>query len=161
MPCMISVCRPLSLGFAAAVLAVGSALPATAQNAVPDVEAESPADPAPLTKGAERLAKVLDGRVAGEPVRCIRTVPNQRMQTIEGTAYVYGQGNTIYVQRTLNPETINETDALVTNRFNASQLCRLDVMTTVDRVLGFFTGAVFFEDFVPYTRVKTDARAEG
>jgi hypothetical protein len=83
------------------------------------------------------------------------------MQTIEKTAYVYGRGSTIYVQRTSSPDRIDDGDALVTNRFNASELCKLDQMTTVDRVLGFFTGAVFFEDFVPYTRTKGEAGAEG
>ena len=142
----------------AAAAATGLALTPLAAQDAGDAEAEAPA---PATKGEARLAKLLEGRVAGEPVRCIRTLPNQRMQTIDGTAYVYGSGDTIYVQRTRDPSAINDNDALVTNRFNATQLCRLDITTTVDRVLGFFTGTVFFEDFVPYTRVKPDTRAEG
>lgn len=143
----------------AAAMSLTLALPAAAaQNeGTPAIEAE--AEPAPLTKGEQRLAKLLDGRVAGEPVRCIRTFPNQRMQTIEGTAYVYGRGNTIYVQRTVSPENIDNNDALVSTRFSPTELCRLDVMTTVDPVFGIFTGAVFFEDFVPYTRIKDDTRA--
>lgn len=146
--------RPVMAGLAAAA-ALAFALPAMAQDqSEPDVETQ--AEAAPMTKGEKRLAKLLEGRVAGEPVRCIRTFPNQPMQTIEKTAYVYGRGNTIYVQRTANPADIDESDALVTRRFNASELCKLDQMTTIDRVLGFFTGAVFFEDFVPYTRVKDD-----
>lgn len=133
--------------------------PLAAQDAG-DVEAEAEA-PAPMTKGEKRLARLLEGRVAGEPVRCIRTLPSQRMQTIDRTAYVYGSGDTIYVQRTRDPSAISENEALVINRFNATELCRLDMTTTVDRVLGFFTGAVFFEDFVPYTRVKAEASADG
>ncbi|MEY4837597.1 MAG: hypothetical protein RLZZ475_1456 [Pseudomonadota bacterium] len=148
--------RPVMAGLAAAV-ALAFALPAMAQDqGEPDVETKTEAEAAPMTKGEKRLAKLLEGRVAGEPVRCIRTFPNQPMQTIEKTAYVYGRGDTIYVQRTRNPGDIDEGDALVTQRFSASELCKLDQMTTVDRVLGFFTGAVFFEDFVPYTRVKDD-----
>ncbi len=111
----------------------------------------------PVDEGLE----LLEGRVAGEPVRCIRSLPSQRMTTIDRTAYVYGSGNTIYVQRTRDPDQIDDNDALVTQRFNPSELCRLDQMTTVDRVLGFFTGAVFFEDFVPYTRVKANEGGEG
>lgn len=122
--------------------------------------AEAKVESSPMTRGEAKLAKLLEGRVAGEPVRCIRTLPNQRMQTIDRTAYVYGSGETIYVQRTRNPENIDNNDALVINRFNASELCRLDITTSVDRTLGVFTGAVFFEDFVPYTRAKGDA-AEG
>jgi hypothetical protein len=139
--------------------------PLAAQDAqsqsAPDVETEATAEAAPPTKGEARLAKLIEGRVAGEPVRCIRTLPSQRMTTINRTAYVYGSGDTIYVQRTRNPRQIDDDDALVTQRFNASELCRLDQITTVDRVLGFFTGAVFFEDFVPYTRVKSNKAGEG
>jgi len=147
---------------AALPLAVASLslTPLAAQDAG-DAEAEAMAHPAPQTKGEARLAKLLEGRVAGEPVRCIRTLPSQRMQTIDRTAYVYGSGNTIYVQRTRNPDQIDDNDALVTTRFNATELCRLDQMTSVDRQLGVFTGAVFFEDFVPYTREKSDSQAEG
>lgn len=142
-----------------AAAATGLALTPLAAQEAGDVEAK--AEATPLTKGEARLAKLLEGRVAGDPVRCIRTIPNQRMQTIDRTAYVYGSGETIYVQRTRNPESIDDNDALVVNRFNASELCRLDITTTVDRNLGVFTGAVFFEDFVPYTRVKADAAGEG
>lgn len=156
MPNLSAPSRPVMAGLVAAV-ALSLALPAAAQDqGEPDVETKTEAEAAPQTKGEKRLAKLLAGRVAGEPVRCIRTFPNLPMQTIEKTAYVYGRGDTIYVQRTRNPADIDESDALVTQRFNASELCKLDQMTTVDRVLGFFTGAVFFDDFVPYTRVKDD-----
>lgn len=143
-----------------AALGLAMALPAAAQNGGgPDVEsrAEAPA----LTKGDRELAKLLEGRTAGEPVRCIRAFPSQRMRTIEGTAYVYGQGDTIYVQRTRDPQRIDRTDALVSNRFGGSQLCKLDIMTTIDPITGIFTGAVFFEDFVPYTRSSEATAREG
>lgn len=157
---MIRRSHPASriIGPLAAALAIAAASPATAQADVETGSADAQAT-APTTKGEQRLARLLEGRVAGEPTRCIRALPSQRMQTIEGTAYVYGTGNTIWVQRTRHPEAIDENDALVTNRFAGSQLCRFDITTTIDRVNGFFTGAVFFEDFVPYTRVK-DATAE-
>lgn len=146
--------RPLiaGLGLAGAV-----AMPALAQNDSQG-DVETTAEAAPQTEGEKRLAKLLEGRVAGKPLRCIRTTPNMPMEAIEGTAYVYGRGTTIYVQRTQNPEDIDESDALVSRRFSASEVCRLDVFTTADRVLGFFTGAVFFVDFVPYTKVKNGGK---
>ena len=116
-------------------------------------EEQEDAAPQEMTKGEKRLAKLLEGRVAGEPVRCIRTFANDRFTVIDRTAYVYGRGNTIYVQRTKHPERIDDDDTLVSRRFTATQTCRLDIMTTIDRTAGFFTGAAFFEDFVPYTRV--------
>lgn len=149
--------RATILTSALAAAAAGLALTPLAAQDAGDVGAEA----ATMTKGEKRLAKLLEGRVAGEPVRCIRTMPSQRVQTIDGTAYVYGSGNTIYVQRTRDPESIDRNETLVTNRFNATELCRLDITTRVDPVLGIFRGAVFFEDFVPYTRVKSEAGAEG
>lgn len=148
----ISRRRRVLIGCLAATLVAPGALPAAAQG---EVEAEAAVSP--MSKGEQRLAKLLEGRVAGEPLSCIRTLPRDRMQTIDKTAYVYGSGHTIYVQRTKAPDSIDDTDALVINRFNATLLCRVDIATTIDPFTGIFTGAVFFEDFVPYTRVKPAA----
>lgn len=154
---------PSAPAFVAAALAVTSLplTPLVAANDAPAPESDVDAHvPASVTKGEARLAKLLEGRVAGEPLRCIRSMPNQGMKTIPGTAYVYGRGNTIFVQRTRDPEQINDRDALVTNRFSATELCRFDILTTIDPVNGIFTGAVFFEDFIPYTRAAATP-AEG
>ena len=142
--------RTLAISGGLAAAAVFAAQPAIAQS---DDDA---AEAVEMTEGEERLAKLLEGREAGEPQRCIRQLPNSRMETIDGTAYVYGRGNTIYVQRTRNPDRIDRHDALVTRRFNSTQLCRMDVMRTIDPVSGIFSGAVFFEDFVPYTKVDQE-----
>lgn len=111
-------------------------------------------DSAAMTEGEAKLAELLEGRVAGEPQSCIRSRLNDRLTVIDDTAYVYGRGKTIYVQRTRNPESIDRHDALVSRRFTSSQICKLDVMTTIDPFNGFLTGVVFFDDFVPYTRVE-------
>lgn len=109
------------------------------------------------SKGAKRLARMLEGRVAGEPQNCIRNMPTDRMTTIHKTAYVFGRGNTIFVQRTTRPRQINDRETLVTRRFgSAAQLCRQDVATTIDPLSQIFTGAVMFEDFVPYTRSEDE-----
>ncbi|HEY6965238.1 MAG TPA: hypothetical protein VI407_08465 [Erythrobacter sp.] len=157
------------IGCAAAALAIAASSSLSAQiqaAAQGDLEADAPEaqeaqEATGQTRGEQRLARLLEGRVAGEPTQCIRSLPSQRMQTIDGAAYVYGSGNTIWVQRTLDPEQISDTDTLVVRRYSGSQLCRSDFMTTVDRYNGFFTGAVFFGDFVPYTRVKPEAKGEG
>ena len=129
-----------------AALALVAAQPALADEQGDEANTE-------MTKGEERLAKLLEGRVAGEPQNCIRSRFNDQLTVIDETAYVYGRGNTIYVQRTTDPEDIDSHDVLVSRRFDAGQICRQDVVTTVDRFQGFFSGAVFFADFIPYTRV--------
>lgn len=133
----------------AAALTLFAGQPAIAEE---QTDGEAPAQE--MTKGEQKLAEMLEGRVAGEPKRCIRTRINERLRVIDETAYVYGSGKTIYVQRTKQPERIDRDDILVSRRFNATQLCSLDLMNTVDRGVGFFTGVVFFDDFVPYTRVE-------
>lgn len=155
---MLRLPRPTRLSALALTgAAFGFALTATTPAMA---EEEEKSEVKEMTKGEKRLAEVLEGRVAGEPQRCIRTRLNERLRVIDKTAYVYGNGRTIYVQRTRNPDDIDRDDILISRRFNASQLCRLDVVTTADRVSGFFSGAVFFEDFVPYTRAENVENAD-
>ncbi len=133
----------------AAALALFASQPAMA-------DGHQEADEAEMTEGEKELAELLEGRVAGEPQNCIRARLNDRMRIIDETAYVYGWGRTIYVQRTRSPEDIDDRDTLVSRRFTASEICRQDIMTTIDPVSGIFTGAVFFVEFIPYTRVDED-----
>lgn len=106
--------------------------------------------------GEEKLSEMLEGRVAGEPMRCIPTFRNNNLTVIDNTAIVYRDGRTIYVNRTAHPQTLDWNDVLVIHRFSSSELCRLDRVTTVDRGSGFFTGVVFLTDFVPYTVPDAD-----
>ena len=107
-----------------------------------------------MTEGEKELAKLLEGRVAGEPRSCIPQTPNQRMRVIDETAIVFGSGNTIYVNTTRHPEDLDNDEVMVIRRYGGSRLCKLDIITTVDRFSGFYSGNVFLSDFVPYTRVE-------
>ena len=138
--------RPLLIGSVAGLLATG----ALAQS-----------DPAPPTRGEAKLASLLEGRVAGPPVRCISSRPHKRIQMIDGTAYVFGQGATIWVQRTTRPQDIDRRNALINRRFSGGELCASDVASTLDPIQGFFTGGVILTDFIPYTRVARTAAAPG
>ena len=100
-------------------------------------------------EGQAELARLLEGRVAGEPQSCVRT-----MRIIEGTAIVVGRGNTIYVNVPRHPDSLDEDDAMKIRR-TSSQLCRTDIVTTFDRTGGIYTGNIFLGDFVPYK--KTDS----
>lgn len=106
-------------------------------------------------KGQQQLAEMLEGRTAGKPVTCISTPIDNRLQIINQTAVVYNSGKTIYVARPDRAEDLDDRDIFVFKRFG-SQLCRQDVIRTVDRSSGFPTGFVFLGDFVPYT--KTDSK---
>lgn len=105
-----------------------------------------------VTRGAAELAKILDGRVAGEPERCIRTIGNRNINQIDETALVYRDGDTVWVNYTRNPESIDDSDVMVIRRFNGTSLCRTDQIDLVDRFNGFFTGVIFLDDFIPYRK---------
>lgn len=138
-----------SFALAAATTAVGLAF--AAAPAAADEE---------KSKGEVKLEKILDGRVAGEPQRCIRDFQSNRMQVIDDTAIVYGRGKTVYVQRTRNPKDIDRDDVLVVRKFGTTQLCKLDIVNKVDRLSGMFSGSIFLADFVPYTRVEETEDSE-
>ena len=101
--------------------------------------------------GEEKLARLLEGRVAGEPRNCINTRINSESQVIDGTALVYGRGRTIWVNVPANARDLDDNDALLVRQYGAN-LCRQDIVTTFDTLGGFYTGNVFLGDFVPYTR---------
>lgn len=111
-----------------------------------NVAAETPAE-----RGEAKLAELIEGRVAGEPVSCITTFRSNGLRVIEHVGLAYDSGDTIYVARTTNPRMLDRSDVPVIERMG-SRLCRTDVMHTVDRYSGFTTGVLFLEDFVPYTK---------
>ena len=107
--------------------------------------------------GEEKLAEMIDGRVAGEPQSCINTFNSRPLTVIDDTVIVYRSGDTVYVNRTRAPQTLDNDDVLVIRKFGSgSRLCRLDQVSTRDRFNGFYTGNIFLTDFVPYRRVGTD-----
>lgn len=105
--------------------------------------------------GEAELAKLLEGRVAERPVSCIRDYPSGHTRAIDGTALVFGSGSVIYVNRTRDPASIDEDDALVVRKSGTgAQLCSSDIVTTMNSGSHFYTGNVFLTEFVPYRRAK-------
>lgn len=102
-------------------------------------------------KNEARLAKMLEGRVAGEPVSCISTLrSNNDLQVIDYVGIVYDAGDTIWVSRPNDPKSLTWSDIPIFDRFG-SQLCKQDITRTIDQS-GNFTGIVFMGDFVPYRK---------
>ena len=111
---------------------------------------------AQMTRGEEKLAKLLDGRVAGEPQSCIRTLGSRNLSQIDGTALTYRDGDTVWVNYTRNPDSIDDRAIMVIDRFSGSSLCRTDQVKLVDRVNGFLSGILLLDEFVPYKKVDTE-----
>ncbi len=126
---------------AAAAISFGAlalAAPATAQDREERAEAA--------------FAELVEGRVAGEPQACINTFNSSRLRVVEHVGLAYREGDTLWVARASNPQDLGSWDVPIIER-HGSRLCRHDVMRTIDRGSGFFTGNLFLGDFVPYTEV--------
>ena len=103
----------------------------------------------------EKLARLLEGRVAGEPQDCIYLPRIRSSEIIDGTAIVYDAGSTIYVNRPRSgADTLDDDDIMVTDT-HGSSLCRIDVVRLHDRTSFFYDGFVGLGDFVPYKKLAS------
>ena len=105
----------------------------------------------PQTKGEAKLARDIEGLVAGEAVDCLRLHDIRSSWIIDRTAIVYeGRGGTLYVNRPrAGRQSLDRFDVLVTTPFGG-QLCSIDVVRLYDSSSQLETGAVFLGPFVPY-----------
>ena len=114
----------------------------------------APANAAPRLSPEARLAKALEGRVAGEPVDCINLRSIRSSRIIDETAILYEVGSTLYVNRPrAGQDSLDRWDTMVTKTFG-SQLCSIDTIKMVDPSSHMLTGIVFLGDFVPYRKVR-------
>ena len=81
------------------MILAGAALALTGATAV---SAETRAE-----KAEAELAQLLEGRTAGEPVKCITAHNSNRIRVMEHVGIVYDAGNTIYVARTTDPNALD------------------------------------------------------
>ena len=111
------------------------------------------AQAAPRLHPEQQLARILKGRLAGNPVSCVNLQNIRSTQIIDRTAIIYDAGSTIYVNRPQDAGSLDYWDTLVT-RLHSSRLCSIDVVQLYDSSSGTWTGSVFLGDFVPYKRVR-------
>jgi len=110
--------------------------------------------PTANAKGEAELAKMLEGRVAGEPVRCVSTSSLGQSTVIDKTAIVYRVGSKLYVNRPRGGADQLSDDEILVTKVYGSQLCNIDKIDLVDRTSQMWSGFVVLGDFVPYTKVK-------
>lgn len=121
--------------------------------------AAAPAAAGPYeARGESELAEMLGGRVAGEPDRCVFLRSASGLQVIDGTALVFRDGKTLYVNRPEGARLLDQFDLPVFEKRGGSQLCKLDrveLRSSDGRLPG---PVLFLADFVPYTRTAVAAR---
>ena len=114
------------------------------------------ADARPRIAPEAKLAKMLDGRVAGEPRDCIFLPSIRGSRIIDRTAIVYDAGRTLWVNRPRSgAESLDDDDILVTN-LHGSSLCSIDIVQLQDRYSNFYSGFVGLGEFVPYKKVAAN-----
>ena len=102
----------------------------------------------------EQLAKLLEGRVAGEPQNCIPLSMARSSQVIDKTAIVYRVGSTLWVNRPEGGASSLDDDDILVTKLSGSQLCSIDTVQLHDRSSHMYSGFVSLGKFVPYRRVK-------
>jgi hypothetical protein len=102
--------------------------------------------------GEAKLAKALEGRVAGKPVTCIQLRNIDSSQIIDGTAILYKVGSTTYVNRPTTGASSLRWDPILVTDTHSSQLCSIDTVKLIDRGSHFYQGFVGLGEFVPYRK---------
>ncbi|WP_341209516.1 hypothetical protein [uncultured Sphingomonas sp.] len=122
----------------AAALVAAAAAPAQAARSSPD----------------EDMAKLLKGRVAEAPVRCIPVSPtdNNAVQIVSQRALVWRIGSRLYVNvPQARAETLDDDDILITEPFGG-QLCRNDQVRPINRGSRIPKASLLLGNFTPYVR---------
>lgn len=100
-----------------------------------------------------RLDRLLAGRVAGAPVRCIPLRSNTRSEIIEGQAIVYRDGaRRLWVNRPTVGLNWLLRDSILVTRPVVNQLCAGEPVQLIDQPSRQQRGFVTLGAFTPYTR---------
>lgn len=113
--------------------------------------------PAERLSPDEQLAKAIEGRVAGAPVKCIRLRDIRSTRVIDRTAIIYDTlGPTIYVNRLTAGAAFLHDDSILVTDTHSSELCSIDIVKLMDPGSKMLTGSVGLGEFVPYTKPRKD-----
>ncbi len=102
----------------------------------------------------DQLAKLLEGRIAGEPQDCLPLTSLRSSQIIDKTAIIYRVGSTLWVNRPDGGASSLDDDDILVLKTSGSQLCSIDSIQLHDRSSQMYSGFVSLGKFVPYRRVK-------
>jgi len=117
------------------------------------VQAAEETRPPRNASGEAELAKLLDGRTMGEPQKCLRDSQRRNMDVIGRTAFVFRDGDTIYVNRPDGASFLNQFDVPIFHILG-SDPCRMDRVELRGRSSGIGGPVVTLNDFIPYTLEK-------
>jgi len=110
----------------------------------------------PIVRSAEaqrELARLLDGRVAGQAQGCLQTFRTQDQIIVDENTILYRDGSRRIWRNDMRgpcnglgrPGT-----AIVTRQVSGGSLCSGEIAQIIDTAGGFTVGSCSFGDFVPY-----------
>ena len=102
----------------------------------------------------DQLAKLLEGRIAGEPQDCLPLTSLRSSQIIDKTAIIYRVGSTLWVNRPDGGASSLDDDDILVLKTSGSQLCSIDSIQLHDRSSQKYSGFDSLGKFVTYRRVK-------
>ena len=104
--------------------------------------------PTPITAQSER---VLAGKVAGEPVSCLRAIDARNPVTLENGVAYRVSSKLAYVQQ-FNGQCSRSMlrNGFLVRRSTQTQLCRGDIASVNDRTSNILLGSCVYDDFIPY-----------
>lgn len=126
---------------ALALAALASAIPASAA----DKRSQRAA------RGEAELARLIDGRTAGKPVECLGSSERRDLRIIDGTAFVFRDGDTLYVNRPAGANMLDWGQVPVF-RLWGDQLCSKDMVELRDSGSRMPGAVLTMGEFVPYRR---------
>lgn len=98
-----------------------------------------------------KLDKALDGKVAGEPVRCISRFQGDNMSVVSDSTLVYRVNRNLVYRNDLQGSCrgLASGDTLVME-LHGNQYCRGEMAHVVDLTTGMRGGSCALGDFIPY-----------
>lgn len=115
------------------------------------MSAALPAQAAPVDQEA-RLARQLEGRVAGKPVDCIPQYRIQSSEIFDRTAILYKAGSTWYLNRPVSGKNFLHRDDILLTDTHSPDLCSVDIVRLIENGSHFPVGSIGLGKFVPYRR---------
>lgn len=116
--------------------------------------APASAEAKPKLTPEAKLAKMLEGRTAGEPRNCIPLNQISQTTVIDGTALVYRVGSTLWVNRPKDPPRAMDGHNVMVTKTSINQLCSVDTVQLVDPTSRSWRGFIQLGDFVPYRKAE-------
>jgi hypothetical protein len=115
--------------------------------------------PDPVTRSPDRqmeYERLIAGKVAGPPVKCLRSPDTNDMVTIDENTVAYRLGrNRVYINHMQGTcGGLGRGSIMVTRSFGNAELCQGDIAQMVDQISHMTTGSCVFGDFIPYARPR-------